>query len=143
MRSLLIVLFVCIAAASSAWAGETLEQGPPPAWVRPIEVVSPIAGELMEDLLETSHGLEVIQRYTVESEAGALVQVDSKGMRHAPPDVLARLGRGEDVDPSLYYFRIIFVLLFPKKFFFRRKFYVSTKILLPRLQPNSMLLGIY
>lgn len=45
MRSLLIVLFVCIAAASSAWAGETLEQGPPPAWVRPIEVVSPIAGD--------------------------------------------------------------------------------------------------
>ena len=28
-------------------------------------------------------------------------------MRHGPPDVLARLGAGEDVDPSLYYFRTV------------------------------------
>jgi len=46
-------------------------------------------------------------RYTLESDAGALIQVDSKGMRHGPPDVLARLARGEDVDPSLYYFRTV------------------------------------
>jgi hypothetical protein len=46
-------------------------------------------------------------RYTLESDAGALVQVESKGMRHAPADILARLGRGEDVDPSLYYFRTV------------------------------------
>lgn len=26
-------------------------------------------------------------------------------MRHGPPEVLARLGRGEDVDPSEYTFR--------------------------------------
>jgi hypothetical protein len=44
-------------------------------------------------------------RYTLETDAGALVQVESRGMRHAPPEVLAQLGRGEDVDPSLYYFR--------------------------------------
>ena len=44
-------------------------------------------------------------RYTVETDAGALVQIDSKGMRHGPPDVLARLAKGEDVDPGLYYFR--------------------------------------
>ena len=31
----------------------------------------------------------------------------SKGMRCAPPDVLERLGRGEEVDPSLYYFRTV------------------------------------
>jgi hypothetical protein len=44
-------------------------------------------------------------RYTIESDAGALVQVDSRGMRHGPPDVLTRLAKGEDVDPRLYYFR--------------------------------------
>ena len=49
--------------------------------------------------------IDVHARYTIESDAGALVQVDSKGMRCGPPEVLARLGRGEDVDPSLYYFR--------------------------------------
>src|SRR3954466_10486198 len=35
-------------------------------------------------------------RYTIESDAGALIQVDSKGMRHGPPDVLARLAKGEE-----------------------------------------------
>ena len=49
--------------------------------------------------------LDIHARYTVESDAGALIQADSRGVRHGPPDVLARLGRGEDVDPSLYYFR--------------------------------------
>ena len=51
--------------------------------------------------------IDVHARYTIESDAGALIQVDSKGMRHGPADVLARLGRGEDVDPSLYYFRTV------------------------------------
>ena len=49
--------------------------------------------------------LDIHARYTIESDAGALIQVDSRGVRNGPPDVLARLARGEDVDPSLYYFR--------------------------------------
>src|SRR2546423_10755203 len=51
--------------------------------------------------------IDVQARYTLESDAGALIQVDSKGMRHGPPEILARLGRGEQVDPSLYYFRTV------------------------------------
>ena len=51
--------------------------------------------------------IDVHARYTIESDAGVLVQVDSKGMRHGPADVLARLAKGEDVDPSLYYFRTV------------------------------------
>ena len=51
--------------------------------------------------------LDLYARYTIESDTGALVQVDSKGVRNGPPDVLARLGRGEDVDSSLYYFRTV------------------------------------
>ena len=31
----------------------------------------------------------------------------SDGLRHGPPDVIARIARGENVDPSLYYFRTI------------------------------------
>jgi len=49
--------------------------------------------------------LDIHARYTLESDSGALIQVDSKGVRHGSPDVLARLAKGEDVDPSLYYFR--------------------------------------
>ena len=51
--------------------------------------------------------LDIHARYTIESEAGALIQVDSKGLRHGPPDVLAQLARGEEVDPSRYYFRTV------------------------------------
>ena len=58
-------------------------------------------------IMAADGALDIHARYTIESDAGALVQVDSKGMRHAPPDVLARLARGEDVDPALYYFRTV------------------------------------
>ena len=51
--------------------------------------------------------IDLHARYTLESDAGALIQVESKGMRCASPDVLARLAKGEDVDPSLYYFRTV------------------------------------
>ena len=51
--------------------------------------------------------IDLHARYTLESDAGALIQVESKGIRCAPPDVLEQLGRGEEVDPSLYYFRTV------------------------------------
>ena len=35
----------------------------------------------------------------------ALVDIRNPGMRHGPAEVLARVAAGEDVDPSLYYFR--------------------------------------
>ena len=39
-------------------------------------------------------------RYTLETDGGALVQVTSQGLRHGPPEVLARLAAGEAVDPG-------------------------------------------
>ena len=44
-------------------------------------------------------------RYTLETADGALIYVNNKGYRHGPEDVIERLGRGEDVDPALYYMR--------------------------------------
>jgi hypothetical protein len=44
-------------------------------------------------------------RYTIEADGGARILVASDGLRHGPPDVIARLARGEPVDPTLYYFR--------------------------------------
>jgi hypothetical protein len=44
-------------------------------------------------------------RYTLETDDGALVYVHNVGLRHGPPEVLARLAAGEPVDPSLYYMR--------------------------------------
>ena len=45
-------------------------------------------------------------RLTVEAEDGALIHVTYTGMRHGPAEVMARLARGEMVDPSEMYFRI-------------------------------------
>ena len=44
-------------------------------------------------------------RYTLRATDGALVQVTSQGLRRGPPEVMARLARGEEVDPAEYYFR--------------------------------------
>jgi muconolactone delta-isomerase len=44
-------------------------------------------------------------RYTLQTDAGALIYVQSRGVRHGPAEVLARLGRGEDVDAAEYMFR--------------------------------------
>ncbi len=44
-------------------------------------------------------------RYTVQTEDGALIYVSNRGLRHGPPEVLAQLARGEDVDAGLYYMR--------------------------------------
>jgi hypothetical protein len=44
-------------------------------------------------------------RYTLQTERGDLLYVQSRGVRHGKADVLARLGRGEDVDASEYTFR--------------------------------------
>ena len=43
-----------------------------------------------------------VPRGTPESE---LLDVRARGVRHGPAAVLARLGRGEDVDPAEYTFR--------------------------------------
>ena len=44
-------------------------------------------------------------RYTLRTDKGDLLYVQSRGVRHGSGEVLARLARGEDVDPSEYTFR--------------------------------------
>ena len=44
-------------------------------------------------------------RYTLQTDRGELLYVQSRGVRHGRAEVLARLGRGEDVDASEYTFR--------------------------------------
>jgi Protein of unknown function (DUF3237) len=44
-------------------------------------------------------------RYTLKTDAGELLYVQSRGVRHGSAAVLARLGRGEEVSPSEYTFR--------------------------------------
>ncbi len=44
-------------------------------------------------------------RYTLQTDDGNLLYVQSRGVRHGSAEVLARLARGEDVDASEYTFR--------------------------------------
>ncbi len=48
---------------------------------------------------------DIFAKYTVEIEGGGFVLVTSAGVRHGPPEVIARLSRGEPVDRDAYYFR--------------------------------------
>lgn len=45
-------------------------------------------------------------RVVLKTHDDALIAVTYTGMRHGPPDVMARLTRGVEVDPASYYFRI-------------------------------------
>jgi hypothetical protein len=44
-------------------------------------------------------------RYTLETDGGELLSVQSRGVRHGSPEVLARVANGEPVDASEYTFR--------------------------------------
>src|SRR5687767_10752206 len=49
--------------------------------------------------------LDIDARYALRTDAGALIRVVSQGYRHGPPQVLAALGRGEEVPADSYFFR--------------------------------------
>ena len=51
---------------------------------------------------------DIHARYTVEADGGGHVLAESKGLRHGPPEVLAALARGEEVDPGAYFFRVLY-----------------------------------
>jgi uncharacterized protein DUF3237 len=49
--------------------------------------------------------LEMDLRVTLRTQDGAIISMKSFGLRHGPQDVIAAIGRGDTVDPALYYFR--------------------------------------
>lgn len=58
-------------------------------------------------LIRADGAADIKARYTIQTDDGGLVLVNSEGLRHGPPEVIARLGRGEAVDPAQYYFRTL------------------------------------
>jgi Protein of unknown function (DUF3237) len=51
--------------------------------------------------------LEIAAHYVIRAGDGALIEVQSDGMRHGPPAVMARLARGEPVARGEYFFRTL------------------------------------
>src|SRR3954453_20370221 len=51
--------------------------------------------------------IELEAKYAFETDDGAVVYVENKGIRFGPIELLQRLKRGEPVDPKLIYFRTV------------------------------------
>ena len=51
--------------------------------------------------------LDIGAHYVIRTDDGALVEVQSNGLRHGPPEVMARLARGEVVGRDEYFFRTL------------------------------------
>ena len=58
-------------------------------------------------VIRSDGAADISARYTIETDQGARILVNSDGLRHGPPNVIAKLTRGEDVDPASYYFRTL------------------------------------
>jgi len=57
-----------------------------------------------QNIYDEGYG-ELDTRYLIETHDGVMIDIRNFGFRHGPPEVLARLGAGETVDPALYYMR--------------------------------------
>jgi len=51
--------------------------------------------------------IELEAKYALETDDGAVIYVENKGLRFGPLDLLQKLKRGEPVDPELIYFRTV------------------------------------
>src|SRR6201747_3306547 len=51
--------------------------------------------------------IELEAKYAFETDDGAVVYVENKGIRFGPLELLEKLKRGEAVDPKLIYFRTV------------------------------------
>lgn len=56
--------------------------------------------------LSDDGGVYLDARVMLETEVGEAIGMTFGGVRRGPPEVMARLARGEAVDPEEYYFRI-------------------------------------
>jgi len=51
--------------------------------------------------------LDIAAHYVIRTADGALIEVQSDGMRHGAPEVMARLARGDAVARDEYFFRTL------------------------------------
>lgn len=58
-------------------------------------------------LLQRADGTTALDvRLTLRTDDGELIYMTYRGLRHGPPEVMARLAAGGVVDPKSYYFRV-------------------------------------
>ena len=64
-----------------------------------------VEGGIDWQVARSDGALEIAAHYVIRADDGALIEVQSTGLRHGPAEVMARLARGEQVPGSAYYFR--------------------------------------
>jgi hypothetical protein len=101
-----------------AEVGEIVTMGPAPLGERRVVQITggsfegpAMRGEVLGgadwQIVRADGVLELDARYAIKEARGGLVQVVSQGMRHGPTEVLAKLGRGEEVPADQYFFRTV------------------------------------
>jgi hypothetical protein len=58
-------------------------------------------------IIRPSELIDLEAKYAFETDDGAVVYVENRGIRFGPVDLLQKLKRGEPVDPKLIYFRTV------------------------------------
>ena len=76
------------------------------------EVTGTIAGKVLPfgadfQIIRPNELIDLEAKYAFETDDGATVYVENKGLRFGPVDLLQKLKRGEPVDPKLIYFRTV------------------------------------
>lgn len=76
------------------------------------EVEGAITGKVLPfgadfQIIRPGELIDLEARYAFETDDGATVYVENRGMRFGPVELLQKLKRGEPVDPTLIYFRTV------------------------------------
>jgi hypothetical protein len=81
-------------------------------------------------LVRPDGAIEIDTRYSARTAAGEYVHFRTSGVRSGPPEVLAALLRGENVDPASYYFRVAVYLetSAPRLAFLERSLFVASAV---------------
>jgi Protein of unknown function (DUF3237) len=77
--------------------------------------------------------VEVEARYVLRTDDGVSILVNTRGLRHGPPEAMQAVARGEPVDPTAIYFRVAPVFEAPagRYEWLNRSLFVGTGMRLP------------
>ena len=60
-------------------------------------------------IVRPDSSIELEAKYALETDDGAVIYVENRGIRRGPAELVKKLNRGEAVDPALIYFRTVAV----------------------------------
>jgi hypothetical protein len=58
-------------------------------------------------IVRPDSSIELEAKYALQTDDGAVIYVENRGIRLGPTELLKKLNRGEAVDPALIYFRTV------------------------------------